>query len=83
MKSKTKSNTGNSRSKKKTRGYRLKPATHLLIGKIQELMQSDQDEAIAGACSMFYSELQKNRAAKPSSKFNEAKKITIINTHKG
>jgi len=83
MKSKAKSNSGNGKTKKKTRGYRLKPSTHLLIGKIQELMHSDQDEAIAGACSMFFTELQKNRTAKPSSKFNEAKKITIINTHKG
>ena len=45
---------------KKTRGYRLKPSTHTLIGKIQKLMKSDQDGAIAGACSMFYAELKKS-----------------------
>jgi hypothetical protein len=49
---------------KRTRGYRLKPSTHKLIVKIQKLMQSDQDEAIAGACSMFYTELKKNGGIK-------------------
>lgn len=56
--------TVNIKSKKRTRGYRLKPATHLLIVKIQKLLQSDQDTAIAGACSMFYSELKKNESNK-------------------
>ncbi len=48
------------KSKKKTRGYRLKPETHKLIGKIQKILKSDQDEAIAGACNLFYTELIKN-----------------------
>ena len=48
------------KSKKKTRGYRLKPETHKLISKIQKILKSDQDEAIAGACNLFYSELIKN-----------------------
>ena len=60
MKIKTKQKPCSSISGKRTRGYRLKPSTHTLIVKIQELMHSDQDEAIAGACSMFYSELKKN-----------------------
>ena len=49
----------NGKSDKRTRGYRLKPATHTLIVKIQELLQSDQDKAIAGACTMFYNEIKK------------------------
>lgn len=53
-----------SKEGKRTRGYRLKPSTHNLIIKIQELMNSDQDEAIAGACIMFYAELKKNGSAK-------------------
>jgi hypothetical protein len=45
---------------KRTRGYRLKPATHALIVKIQKLLKSDQDAAIGGACIMFFAELKKN-----------------------
>ena len=63
MKSKAKKMT-NQITSKRTRGYRLKPATHQLIVKIQKALKSDQDEAIAGACSMFYAELQKNGSAK-------------------
>ncbi|GEM_PF-1261336 len=51
---------------KRTRGYRLKPSTHAMIVKIQKLMKSDQDEAIASACSMFYAELKKNGSDKQS-----------------
>lgn len=54
----------NGKSNKKTRGYRLKPSTHTLIIKIQDFLKSDQDEAIAGACSMFYAELKKNGSVK-------------------
>jgi len=64
MKTKPKQISGNNKSKKRTRGYRLKPATHKLILKIQEILKSDQDEAIACACSMFYTELKKNGPAK-------------------
>jgi hypothetical protein len=52
----------NTKSNKRTRGYRLKPGTHKLISKIQKLLNSDQDEAIATACSTFYDELQKTAA---------------------
>ncbi len=49
--------------KKKTskvpRGYRLKPSTHKLINRIQEMIQADQDKTIASACRMFYKELIK------------------------
>jgi len=83
MKPMTKNTNRTGKPAKKTRGYRLKPATHLLIGKIQELMQSDQDEAIACACSMFYSDLQKNKAANSASKFTKVMKITINNKYKG
>lgn len=47
------------KTKKRTRGYRLKPATHKLIVKIQKLLKSDQDTVIAEACKLFYSELFK------------------------
>jgi len=46
------------RSGKNTRGYRLKPSTHRLIVKIQNMLGSDQDEAIASACTMLYNELK-------------------------
>lgn len=45
---------------KRTRGYRLKPSTHALIVKIQKLLKSDQDAAIASACTMLHTELKKN-----------------------
>jgi hypothetical protein len=64
MKMKAKKLNGNSKAHKRTRGYRLKPSTHTLILKIQELLASDQDEAIACACSMFYAELKKNEIEK-------------------
>jgi hypothetical protein len=53
-----------SKSEKRTRGYRLKPSTHALIIRIQELMKSDQDEAIAAACTMLHAELEKNISEK-------------------
>jgi hypothetical protein len=40
------------------KGYRLKPSTHRLIGKIQEMMQADQDKVISSACRKFYFELK-------------------------
>ena len=59
---------GNSKQKmktqKRTRGYRLKPATHQLIVKIQKMLKSDQDMAISSACSMYYAELSKNGRSK-------------------
>jgi len=63
MKIKPKKISVNNKSKKRTRGYRLKPSTHNLILKIQKILRSDQDTAIAGACSMFYTELKKNSPA--------------------
>lgn len=59
MKIKAKQPNDKGKIQKRTRGYRLKPATHMLIVKIQKLLKSDQDEAIACACSMFYLELKK------------------------
>ncbi|MBE2217560.1 MAG: hypothetical protein IAE90_05115 [Ignavibacteria bacterium] len=52
------------RSGKNTRGYRLKPSTHMMIVKIQNLLGSDQDEVIAAACTMLFNELQKNGSSK-------------------
>jgi hypothetical protein len=45
---------------KRTRGYRLKPETHMMIVKIQNLLGSDQDEVIASACTMLYNDLKNN-----------------------
>ena len=49
---------------KRTRGYRLKPSTHTLIVKIQKILKSDQDVAIANACNMYYTELSKSGITK-------------------
>ncbi len=51
------------RSGKNARGYRLKPETHMMIVKIQNLLGSDQDEVIASACTMLYNELQNSSKA--------------------
>jgi len=48
------------RSGKNTRGYRLKPSTHNMIVKIQNLLGSDQDEVIASACTMLYNDIKNN-----------------------
>jgi hypothetical protein len=64
MKEKNSMNNDSKRSNKKTRGYRLKPETHSMIVKIQNLLGSDQDEVIASACTLLYAELQKNVSAK-------------------
>jgi hypothetical protein len=58
LKKKSISNPVSKRSGKKTRGYRLKPSTHMLIVKIQNLLGSDQDEVIASACTMLYNDLK-------------------------
>ncbi len=64
MKEKNNTRPVSKRSGKNTRGYRLKPETHIMIVKIQNLLGSDQDEVIAAACTMLYNELQKNGSAK-------------------
>jgi hypothetical protein len=60
LKKKSISNPVSKRSGKKTRGYRLKPSTHMMIVKIQNLLGSDQDEVIASACTMLYNDLKNN-----------------------
>jgi hypothetical protein len=50
----------NKKPNKIARGYRLKPSTHTMIVKIQNLLGSDQDEAIASACTMLYNDLKNN-----------------------
>lgn len=42
---------------KVSKGYRLKPETHQIINKIQEVINGDQDEAISNACRMYYNEI--------------------------
>jgi len=58
MKEQKTKNPVSKRSGKNTRGYRLKPSTHNMIVKIQNLLGSDQDEAIASACTMLYNDLK-------------------------
>jgi hypothetical protein len=42
-----------------SKGYRLKPSTHKVIHKIQELISGDQDMAVGNACRKYYRELKK------------------------
>jgi hypothetical protein len=42
-----------------SKGYRLKPSTHKLIYKIQELISGDQEMAVGNACRRYYRELKK------------------------
>lgn len=58
MKKNNRSKPVSKRSGKNTRGYRLKPETHKMIVKIQNLLGSDQDEAIAAACTLLYNDLK-------------------------
>ncbi len=44
-----------------SKGYRLKPETHNLVYKIQEMINGDQDEAIANACRMYFKELTRQQ----------------------
>jgi hypothetical protein len=60
LKEKNKTKPVSKRSGKNTRGYRLKPSTHMMIVKIQNLLGSDQNEAIASACTMLYNDLKNN-----------------------
>lgn len=55
-------------SGKNTRGYRLKPETHNMIVKIQNLLGTDQDEVIASACNLLFSRLQQNSTTKQGRK---------------
>ena len=58
MKSKAKKMTSG-KTVKRTRGYRLKPATHRLISKLSEMLEADQDEVISKACRKYYGEVRK------------------------
>ena len=40
-----------------SKGYRLKPSTHKVIHKIQELISGDQEMAVGYACRKYYREL--------------------------
>jgi len=47
------------KSVKISKGYRLKPSTHKIIYKIQELISGDQEMAVGNACRKYYHELKK------------------------
>jgi len=47
----------NRNKEKISKGYRLKPSTHNLVFKIQELLGSNQDMVISRACKKYYNEL--------------------------
>jgi hypothetical protein len=40
-----------------SKGYRLKPSTHKIIYRIQELISGDQEMAVGNACRKYYREL--------------------------
>ena len=65
LKKNNKSNPASKISGKNTRGYRLKPETHDLIVKIQNMLGSDQDKAIAAACGMLITELSAGEKKHP------------------
>ena len=44
-------------AEKISKGYRLSPATHELIYRIQYLLNSDLDTAISRACQRYYRQL--------------------------
>jgi hypothetical protein len=48
------------KSIKIAKGYRLKPATHKLIDKLQIILNADQDKVISDACKLLYKELRIN-----------------------
>ena len=60
-----------------SKGYRLKPETHILVNKIQEIINGDQDEAIANACRMYYNEIL-SRQTKDNLKSNPEFNISIL-----
>lgn len=47
------------KSKKISKGYRLRPSTHKLIDKLQIMLNADQDEVITKACKMFFDNLKR------------------------
>jgi hypothetical protein len=58
------------KSQKISKGYRLKPATHRIIYRIQEVISGDQDEAIAKACRMYYRSLLSKQKIQTSEQIN-------------
>ena len=63
--------------KKISKGYRLKPETHNLVHKIQEMINGDQDEAIANACRMYYHKIS-SRETKNNLRSNPGFNISIL-----
>lgn len=47
------------KSVKISKGYRLKPSTHKIIYRIQELISGDQEMAVGNACRKYYRELKR------------------------
>lgn len=48
------------KSKKISKGYRLKPETHQLIKRLQILLDTSSDSVIYKACSEFYIKIKSN-----------------------
>jgi hypothetical protein len=55
------------KSIKISKGYRLKPSTHKLIYKIQELISGDQEMAVGNACRKYYRELKEKTTTEEQS----------------
>ena len=47
------------KSKKISKGYRLKPETHELIKNIQKLLDTSSDSVIQKACEEYYKKIKK------------------------
>lgn len=43
------------KSNKKSKGYRLEPATHKLISEMCRILKADQNEVLTLACRNYYS----------------------------
>jgi hypothetical protein len=59
------------KSDKISKGYRLRTSTHRLIGKMQEIMNANQDSVITKACRMLFRDLQHTKKMKVNPKVNK------------
>lgn len=48
----------NKETSKTARGYRLSSSTHLMITKLQEIMNCSKDKVITDACKKLYEDLK-------------------------
>lgn len=51
-----------SKSKKISKGYRLKPETHDLVKSLQEMFDTSTDTIISRACKLYYEQIVKKNS---------------------